>query len=229
MNLRVCVAFFCGLLHGLFMHSALWIRSCLNRSVSKVADRRKRSGLMLGLVPSVILSVFLTTSQAQTNFQQILAFGPSLESGSWPQGELLEGSDGFLYGTTYGGGSDGLGTVFKTSKNGSEFISLRSFTDDAYFPGVGLVESSDGVLLGTTPDGGANGAGTVFKMNKHRSGFSLLHSFAAGPGDGSRPLGRLVAAAGGMLFGTAFNGGTANKGVVFALNADGSGYRILHN
>jgi uncharacterized repeat protein (TIGR03803 family) len=184
---------------------------------------------MLRLVSGAILSLLLTTTQAQTNFQQILSFGPSLQSGSWPQGELLEGSDGFLYGTTYGGGNQGLGSVFKTSKNGSEFISLRSLTNDAYFPVAGLVESSDGVLLGTTPDGGANGAGTVFKMNKDGSGFSLLHIFAAGPGDGGRPQGRLVAAAGGMLFGTAFNGGAANKGVVFAMKADGSGYTILHN
>ena len=39
--------------------------------------------------------------------------GGGTNPGSSPDGGLVQGSDGSLYGTTFGGGSGGLGTVFK--------------------------------------------------------------------------------------------------------------------
>src|SRR5208283_2039853 len=73
-----------------------------------------------------------------------------------PTAALVQGSDGYFYGTTpYGGGR---GTVFKVSTEGV-LTNLYSFSaaggngDGAN----GLVQGSDGYLYGTTFDGGTNG------------------------------------------------------------------------
>jgi uncharacterized repeat protein (TIGR03803 family) len=55
---------------------------------------------------------------------------------------------------------------------------------------------------------------------------TLLHDFTNNP-DGANPFGGL-ALAGGTLYGTTVHGGTNSGGTVFAMNTDGSGYRILH-
>jgi uncharacterized repeat protein (TIGR03803 family) len=39
--------------------------------------------------------------------------------GANPQGGLVQGSDAYFYGTTYGGGTNGNGTVFQISTNGA--------------------------------------------------------------------------------------------------------------
>src|SRR4030095_3604306 len=87
--------------------------------------------------------------------------------------EVMEGSDGALYGTTSFGGNGncvndfdpGCGTVFKLNKDGRGYTILHHFNGpggDGQVPVAGLVEGSDGVLYGTTTVGGSNDVGTVF-------------------------------------------------------------------
>jgi uncharacterized repeat protein (TIGR03803 family) len=76
----------------------------------------------------------------------------------------VQGSDGNFYGTTYSGGPNSLGTVFRITTNGDERI-LYSFNgNDGSGPEAGLVQGSDGNFYGTTFQGGANDFGTVFKL-----------------------------------------------------------------
>src|ERR1035441_582796 len=88
----------------------------------------------------------------------------SLYDGADPYAGLVQGKDGYLYGTTAGGGTNNDGTVFKISTNGS-LISLHSFvgTNDGLNPQAGLVQG-DGYFYGTAPGGGTNNSGTVFKI-----------------------------------------------------------------
>jgi uncharacterized repeat protein (TIGR03803 family) len=176
----------------------------------------------------VVFGLLLATSQAQTNYQRILSFGPLPQSGSSPRGQLMEGSDGWLYGTTYAGGTNGSGTVFKIGKTGVGFARLHSFADGD-FPCGGLVEANDGTLCGTTSSGGAYHSGTLFKLNKDGSEFTLLHVFPSSTDDGAQPVASLTTGKGGVLYGTTFGGGAANSGTVFSLNPDGSSYTNLHN
>src|SRR5207249_8317063 len=48
-------------------------------------------------------------------------------NGYTPQAGLVQGIDGALYGTTFGGGSNNVGTVFKISTNGTGYATLHSF------------------------------------------------------------------------------------------------------
>jgi uncharacterized repeat protein (TIGR03803 family) len=97
-----------------------------------------------------------------------------------PYAGLVQGSDGYLYGTTYyGGGGIYDGTVFKINTN-CVLTTLYSFGtilrngyaagENAYAaldgasPYAGLVQGSDGSFYGTTSAGGPGGAGTVFRL-----------------------------------------------------------------
>jgi uncharacterized repeat protein (TIGR03803 family) len=87
--------------------------------------------------------------------------------GANPNAGLVQGSDGNFYGTAIGGGrSNGGGTVFRISPNGS-YTNLYLFGTypDAENPVTGLVQGSDGNFYGTTENGGTHGAGAVFRLS----------------------------------------------------------------
>ena len=88
--------------------------------------------------------------------------------GDFPYGEMVQDTDGNLYGTTTGGGTNnpGYGTIFKISAGGG-FTSLYSFCSlpncaDGAGPRGKLIQSSDGNVYGTTYEGGAGG--TVYRL-----------------------------------------------------------------
>ena len=111
--------------------------------------------------------------------------------GSHPYATLVFGSDGYLYGTTIGGGTDGDGTVFRISTTG-DFTTLHSFgAGEGSQPYGGLVEK-DGYLYGTTFAGA-----TVFKISLPGA-LTTLHSFD----DGFGPYAGLVLASDGKFYGT---------------------------
>jgi len=163
------------------------------------------------------------------------AFSFRQNDGSDPQGNLLEGSDGALYGATTAGGSDHHGTVFKVNKDGSGHRVLhnfRSIGNGGRAPQSGVIEGQDGSLYGTTAGGGVAGAGTVFKIGKDGTDYLTLHSFAEIGGfrsDGLSPYGPLTQSKGGVLIGTTELGGAYRYGSLFRLNTNGTDYNILHH
>ena len=170
-------------------------------------------------------------------FATIHSFNSSSD-GSTPYGTLvLSGTT--LYGTTYRGGSGGYGTIYAVATDGSGLTPLHNFNggEDGAFPYAGLLLAG-GTLFGTTFSGGAADDGAIFKINTDGSGFATLLSFPTtrqnpftgsyGNTDGASPVGGLVLA-GSTLYGTASQGGGFGYGVVFGLDTNGSGFRVLHN
>jgi uncharacterized repeat protein (TIGR03803 family) len=100
-------------------------------------------------------------------------------NGNGPSASVLEGSDGFLYGTTVSGGISNFGTVFKLAKNGSQFALLHEFTGgaDSKNPHGAVIEGSDGYLYGTTEFGNSSTRGTIFKLDKSGANYSIIHTF----------------------------------------------------
>src|SRR6516225_9960806 len=91
------------------------------------------------------------------------------KDGEYPYASLIRDAAGNLYGTTYGGGASGWGTVFEIDPTGKETV-LYSFAGaaDGASPEGGLVQDTAGHLYGTTKYGGAFGAGTVFELSPAR-------------------------------------------------------------
>jgi uncharacterized repeat protein (TIGR03803 family) len=155
--------------------------------------------------------------------------------GVYPVAGLILSGD-TLYGTADHGGSSGVGTVFAVNTNGTGFTSLYNFsgnTDGAY-PDGRLILSSN-TLYGTASEGGSAYNGTVFTVSANGTGFTNLHSFTADSGspdytnsDGANPYPGLVLS-GNTLYATAADGGSAGNGTVFAINTDGTGFKVLHH
>jgi uncharacterized repeat protein (TIGR03803 family) len=121
--------------------------------------------------------------------------------GANPYAGLFRDASGNLYGTTYGGGASGLGTVFKVDTTGNETV-LYSFIGgtDGKYPTGGLVRDASGNLYGTTHAGGSFFDGTVFKLDTNDKE-TVLHSFNIA-GDGYYPLAGLIRDPSGNLYGT---------------------------
>jgi uncharacterized repeat protein (TIGR03803 family) len=136
--------------------------------------------------------------------------------GGYPEAGVIRDSKGNLYGTTYSGGTDSLGTVFEVNANGQETV-LHNFaggSDGALPLGASLARDSAGNLYGTTPQGGSTDFGVVFKIDT-RSNETVLHTFSAT--DGKIPYGTLIIDKAGNLYGTTYQGGAYGGGVVFKI------------
>jgi uncharacterized repeat protein (TIGR03803 family) len=132
-------------------------------------------------------------------------------------------ASGSLYGTTYIGGSNGYGTVFKVSPSGA-FTTLYSFCSeggcgDGKNPLAGLVQGTDGNFYGTTEFGGASNAGTVFKITSNGV-LTTLHSFDFT--DGYSPVAALIQSTDGNLYGTTHYGGVKGFGTLFKISLSGT-------
>jgi len=155
--------------------------------------------------------------------------------GTTPQAGLVQGSDGYFYGTTSGGGTSNYGTVYKMSATGA-YTSLYSFTNgnDGANPVAGLVQGRDGSFYGSSSQGGntslnnGSGYGTIFKITTNGT-LLRLHSFTGT--DGSYPSGALVQGKDGNFYGTTSQGGNTNLnnglgyGTVFRISTNGG---VIH-
>ncbi|HUJ72337.1 MAG TPA: choice-of-anchor tandem repeat GloVer-containing protein, partial [Verrucomicrobiae bacterium] len=140
--------------------------------------------------------------------------------GATPEAELVQGSDGFFYGTALLGGSNNNGTVFQISSNGV-FTALHDFSGvDGAMPLSTLVEGSDGNFYGTTSHGGASNTGTVFTITSAGT-LTTLYSFTGAGVDGAIPKSGLVQGTNGLFYGTTYLGGTNNDGTVFEISSNG--------
>jgi uncharacterized repeat protein (TIGR03803 family) len=92
--------------------------------------------------------------------------------GNHPFAGLVQGSNGYLYGTTVEGGANGYGTIFKITSGGTlttvySFCSQSGCTDGDG-PAAALIQATNGDFYGTTESGGCcgtNGDGTVFSLS----------------------------------------------------------------
>jgi uncharacterized repeat protein (TIGR03803 family) len=156
----------------------------------------------------------------------------SCADGSLPTTGLVQANNGSLYGTTLEGGSHNSGTIFQITPAGM-FIHLYSFCTatncaDGGYPGE-LIQATNGNLYGTTSTSGAGGQGTIFQLTPGGA-FTTLYSFCSQPNctDGADPLGGLVQAVDGTLYGTTTSGGSFGYGVVYSVSTAGV-YSVLHN
>ena len=154
-------------------------------------------------------------------------FAGGADDGAVPLASLtLSGST--LFGTTFEGGDVGYGTVYSMNTDGSDFTLLHEFAggaNDGRNPDADLTLSGS-TLFGTTNDGGNYSMGTILSINTDGSGFTLLHEFAGGV-DGRYPATGLTQS-GSTFFGATLHGGNRDDGTIFSINADGSGYRLVH-
>jgi len=148
-------------------------------------------------------------------------------NGEMPYSSLTFDPAGNLYGTTYGGGRYGYGTVFELAAGSNTIINRASFTGagtNGENPFGNLILSADGDLYGTS-FGGTTNQGTIFELANGGNSVSILMSFNGA--NGAAPGGLLSADSGGNIYGTTRGGGANNDGTVFELAAGSSSATTL--
>ena len=177
-------------------------------------------------------TVFKITPQG--TLTTLWQFGPyPSTNGLLPEAGLVQGSDSNFYGTTYEGGANDDGTVFKITPQGTLTTLWQFSGTNGIYPMAGLVQGSDGNFYGTTYGGGPtnfyypNGYGTVFKITSQGT-LTTLWQFGNNPTKGTFPLAGLVQGSDGNFYGTAYEGGLTNLnygsgyGTVFKITSQGT-------
>ena len=162
------------------------------------------------------------------------------QDGVVPHGAIALDSQGNLYGTTNGGGTNNQGTVYQLTPQGngtwSETI-LHSFgaAGDRGLPLGGVTLDSHGNIFGTSHGGGANSVGEVYQLVPKGNGQwteNIIYSFT-GSLDGGVPMTPVTLDASGNVYGSTQNGGNKFRygGTVFKLSPGSSGswtFNLLH-
>ena len=140
-------------------------------------------------------------------------FAGAPDDGETPSAELLQASDGLLYGTTEFGGAQNLGTAFAMHRDGTSFQVLHHFAAaDGSRPRAPMVENG-AILWGAAYGAGANNGGTLFRLARDGALFAVVHDFASATGD--HPHAAVLVGADGALYGTTEAGGASAVGVVY--------------
>ncbi len=132
-----------------------------------------------------------------------------------PIGILVQGSDGAFYGTTYQGGANNIGSVFKITAAGvyTMLYSFGTVTPDASEPISGLTVGSDGKFYGTGSHGGSKGDGALYQITSTGTE-SLVYSFCSvSCTDGFSPTTPMVLHTNGKFYGN--TAGNSLGGSVF--------------
>jgi uncharacterized repeat protein (TIGR03803 family) len=164
----------------------------------------------------------------------IYSFPPSKDIGQ-PQGALVKGPNGVLYGTASAmGGVTGYCTAFQLTPPAAGLTTwtetnLYNFSGQSGTACAGaMIAGAGGVLYGTLPSGGPSGTGAIFQLTPPASGstgwtMTSVYAFGGCTTSTSNTPGNLVAGPGGALYGLTAKCGEFGNGAVFKLTPPGSG------
>lgn len=173
------------------------------------------------------------------NYGVIHNFSGLTIDGSFPYTDLIQASNGLLYGTTYGDGLYHRGVIFTCTTSGNYGVIHNLLSGQG--PNT-LLQATNGSLYGTTIYGGLygtqSGHGTIFSCST-TGNFSVLYNFSGSsnnqsplstPRDGRNPYSALIQASNGLLYGTTLYDGlnipNTGGGIIFSYSTSGN-YQIL--
>jgi len=129
--------------------------------------------------------------------------------------KLCLASNGKYYGLTSDGGIYSSGIIYEYNFQNNKYKILYHFQvgQNGSTPNGSLIQASNGKLYGLTVGNGLYGDGTIFEFDIPTNVLTIKVSFTYT--NGSKPLGTLLEASNGKLYGLTSEGGVYNKGVLF--------------
>lgn len=206
-----------------------------NPTTNAISRRASFNGTALGTSPHGDLLLAndgllygLCTGGGTNNAGVLFSFNPSNDklikeisfnsstTGEFPEGSLIQDSDGKIYGFTNSGGNNGDGTLFQY------IISTGSLTTNIHFstdttgssPVHSLTKGLDGKFYGMTQSGGSLSSGVIFQYIPTSNSINVKINFQEGI-DGVNPVGAMVMANDRKFYGSTREGGLNNTGVIF--------------
>ncbi len=172
-------------------------------------------------------------------------YGFAQHESFWPEGGLVEDASGNLYGTTVGGGTYGVGTVYELSPpaKGSTtwtktiLYNFQSWGITGYTPSSELAIDSAGDLYGVTWSGGDGRChcGVLYELVPPATvggpwRHIVLHAFTNASNDGRLPNAAPVLSST-TIYGVTQQGGLHDSGIVYQFIPGKSGgtYSVLYS
>jgi len=132
---------------------------------------------------------------------------------------LIQGFGGNLYGTGYYG-TNNCGSIFEITTSGTLLMQYNFDCTGGSNPSAPLVLAADGNFYGTTYTGSGDVRGSVFKMSPQGT-VTTVHIFTTGS-EGQLPVGGLVQATDGNLYGSTKFGGIQDYGTLYQITTRGA-------
>ncbi len=184
--------------------------------------------------------VIFKTDASGANIQTVFNFDYH-NAGRNPNSVFTQASNGKIYGTTQFGGTNLCtfpwyqyqkysGVIFEYDPITSDYNVLFNFNDTntGCWPNSAPVLASNGKLYGVTPGigGFSQHYGTVYSYDLNTNVYTKIHSFGKSSSDGENPIGNLLLAADGKLYGLTSSGGYNDKGIIFTIDPATDTYLI---
>jgi len=150
-------------------------------------------------------------------------------TGKNPRGSLIKAVNGNLYGLTYKGGTNDEGVLFEYDAVNDTIYNRYNFGGvNGVNPWGSLCQAANGKLYGMTELGGTNNEGVLFEYDTLAKVFTKKIDFDSAT-SGRYPLGSLISATNGKLYGCASWGGANDDGVLFEYTPGASSVTKLHD
>lgn len=154
-------------------------------------------------------------------------------TGSYPYGNIIQASNGLLYGTTTLGGKNGDGVIYSFDINTLQYTAIFHFEHNitGSEPEVGLFEASNGKLYGAASRGGntSTSGGTLFELDPANNQLTILKHLHSTNGEPYAIRGSLTEPNMGVLYGMSAGGGTNNNGCIYKYNIAQDSLEIIHS
>jgi uncharacterized repeat protein (TIGR03803 family) len=163
-----------------------------------------------------------------TNLLKLLHnFESDLSQGNLPEKNIFIIND-TIYGTCSGGGTNNLGVIYKFHLLTNTFTKLYDFSSTyGSTPRPPMVYYNN-ALYGITSGGGTNSKGVIYKLDLMTETYSVLYNFGNITNDGSNTQGYLYLHEN-KFYGTTYNGGNSNYGIIFEFDPITNNYRKLYD
>ncbi len=161
-----------------------------------------------------------------TNFEIVHSFNASNNiNGTQPHWDFLfDESNTYLYGTTFLGGINNKGVIYRIKTDGTNFEKLHDF-DGLSGDYSGKLMMHDDYLYATTLRGGENEKGVIYKIKKDGTDFMKLYDFEQMTGTES--IGSMTFM-NEYLYGITISGGSSGGGAIFKIKPDGTEFTSLY-
>lgn len=160
-----------------------------------------------------------------TNIYTKLADFNGLITGTSPVDNLMQASNGKLYGMTEQGGASNAGVLFKFDIETNTLEKIVDFKGENGRNPIGaLIEAANGKLYACTPGGGMYLGGVLYEYDPQTNIFTKRVDFGYSNTAGISPDGTLMEASNGKLYGMTNLGGLYNYGTIFEYDTETNVY-----